>query len=121
MPRSNSKKFHSFVRHVINLSKSTSFHVEATIIYIRRLAANLPSGARGNLETAQRLFLTALLIARKFLDDESVSNTAWYNAFRPWLNLAEILKMEKQFLKCLDYELVIHPCDLQQLDAEYQT
>lgn len=56
-----------------------------------------------------RLFTIALLLANKYLDDNSYSNKAWSDV--TGLELRKINIMEQEFVKYLDYRIVVHEAE----------
>src|SRR5699024_10376057 len=62
-----------------------------------------PIAAHANSE--YRVFTTALILANKFLDDNTFTNSTWAKMTK--LPLAEISLMEMEFLKCLKYRLAV--------------
>lgn len=89
-----------------------------SLAYLGRLQSRLPPVAKGMRCTAHRIFLAALILAAKNLNDSSPKNKHWarYTAVRGFDNfgfsLTEVNLMEKQLLSLLDWDLRITEEDL---------
>lgn len=82
-----------------------------SVVYLRRLQQRLPNGARGMACTQHRIFLAALMLAAKYLNDSSPSNRHWSN-YSAFFSLAEVNLMEKQMLFLLSWDLAISLTDI---------
>lgn len=96
-----------FIERVVSVSKTLPITLLGVLVYLDRFAANLSKKAFGHRETSYRVLATALIVASKFLADGAPKNMMWASYLSPWFGLAEINTMERQFLKCLDYNTML--------------
>ncbi|KAK0644323.1 hypothetical protein B0T16DRAFT_331499 [Cercophora newfieldiana] len=91
----------------------------STLVYLNRLKSRLQPMAKGLRCTTHRIFLAALILAAKYLNDSSPKNKHWANysvistsAFNFGFSRTEVNLMEKQLLFLLDWDLRITEEDL---------
>ncbi|KAK4097358.1 cyclin [Parathielavia hyrcaniae] len=91
----------------------------SSLVYLRRLKSRLQPMAKGLRCTTHRIFLAALILAAKYLNDSSPKNKHWANysvvsthAYNFGFSRTEVNLMEKQLLFLLDWNLRITEEDL---------
>ncbi|KAL6892944.1 hypothetical protein HDV57DRAFT_207587 [Trichoderma longibrachiatum] len=91
----------------------------STLVYLNRLKAKLQPMARGLRCTTHRIFLAALILSAKYLNDSSPKNKHWANYthmntdyYSFGFTRTEVNLMEKQLLFLLEWELRITEHDL---------
>ncbi|ORX89420.1 hypothetical protein K493DRAFT_233513, partial [Basidiobolus meristosporus CBS 931.73] len=90
----------TFIRELAARSKVHTPSFLCTMVYLDRLRQSLPEFARGMQCTCHRIFLAALIIASKYLNDASPKNTYWAR-YTSLFSLAEVNLMERQLLELL--------------------
>lgn len=101
--------FRQFVSSVIEYTQLLPVAVSVSLLYILRLKQLSPKAIVGNPNSEYRVFTVGLMMANKFLDDNTYTNKTWAQVTK--LPLTEVSTMEIEFLSNLGYNLRIAPTE----------
>ncbi|CAG8519161.1 7944_t:CDS:2 [Funneliformis caledonium] len=100
-----------------NVSKVT---MVVGLIYVHRLKKTLPKTARGAFDTPYKIFLSAILVASKYLSDHSLQNKAIADITSGLYTVKDVNTMERSFLGLLKYNLWVDADDFKTFLEEHQ-
>ncbi|PWN53110.1 hypothetical protein IE53DRAFT_213407 [Violaceomyces palustris] len=101
-------RFKTFVRDMLNTTQVSNSVVILALMYIHRLKSKHPE-LRGQEGSEFRLFVTALMLANKFLDDHTYTNKTWSEL--SGIELKDVTKMEIEFWMGLSMRIYVSEAD----------
>ncbi|KAF0545112.1 putative mucin [Gigaspora margarita] len=96
--------FKKFCRDVISATQVSRSVIHLSLLYIHRMKINNPA-IKGQNGSEYRTFTVALMLANKFLDDNTYTNKTWSEVTN--IPVSEINTMEMEFLGSLNYQLYV--------------
>ncbi|KAF9008541.1 hypothetical protein BDZ89DRAFT_1168222 [Hymenopellis radicata] len=109
MRRQKHPKFTEFATNVLRRSETTTAVLLTTLVYIDRSKRHLQIAH--NEWAMERVFLGALILASKYLNDSTLKNVHWATCTGVF-GKRDIGRVEREFLDVLDFELHVSEADL---------
>ncbi|KAF9899067.1 hypothetical protein BX616_003312 [Lobosporangium transversale] len=104
IPPSAGPAFKKFCLKVLSATQLSSSVILLSLKYIQKLLKNNPS-IHGQQGSEFRLFTVSLMLANKFLDDNTFTNKTWSEV--TGINIKEINVMEMEFLNQVQFSLFV--------------
>lgn len=101
-----------FIKNLIKYSNVQTPTLMATLIYLNKLRSLLPANAIGMETTRHRIFLSALILSAKSLNDSSPLNKHWTKYTDGLLNIEEVNMAERELIGLLNWNITINEDDL---------
>ncbi|KAL7940668.1 hypothetical protein V8C42DRAFT_362103 [Trichoderma barbatum] len=116
-PNNTPPSLKSFINHLVISSDVSVITFMSTLVYLNRLKSTISPTIRGKQTTAHRLFLGALILSTKYLDDSSPKNKDWAEhtniaAYEFGFTGSDVNNIERHLLSLLRYNLKIDEDDL---------
>ncbi|KAI8896609.1 hypothetical protein BC833DRAFT_596905 [Globomyces pollinis-pini] len=99
-----------FLTNIMNRTRINTLTLITAFYYLDRLKQRHPN-CKGSPGAGHRLFLAAILIASKYLYDDTFDNCAWATVSSGLFELQQVNHMEREMLGFLDYTLFINQHD----------
>ncbi|KAH9927419.1 cyclin-domain-containing protein [Epithele typhae] len=97
--------FVRFVQKVLETTQVSQSVIVLSLNYIYRLKARNPFTS-GQAGSEYRVAIAALMLANKFVDDNTYTNKTWSEV--SGIELSEINRMEREFLMGIDFDLYVN-------------
>lgn len=101
-----------FIRRLIDHSHVRTPTLMGSLVYLNRLRNALPGNAVGMETTLHRIFLAALILSAKTLNDSSPLNKHWTIYTEGLLTNAEVNAAERDLIGLLKWDLNVHQSEL---------
>lgn len=101
-----------FIRRLIEYSNVRTPTLMASLVFLNRLRHALPGNAVGSETTLHRIFLAALILSAKLLNDSSPLNKHWTAYTDGLLTNAEVNAAERDLIGLLHWDLTVRESEL---------
>jgi Cyclin, N-terminal domain len=96
----------AFITNIMNRTRLKTCTLTTAFLYLNRLKQHHPR-CKGSAGSGYRLFLAAIILAAKYMYDDTFDNTAWATVSSGLFPLEEVNHMEREMLSFLDFQLFI--------------
>ncbi|CAO3648815.1 unnamed protein product [Mucor hiemalis] len=110
----------TFIKLVYKKCRLTPSVLVIGLIYLERLKKNLPDQAQGEYDTPYKLFLAAMIVATKYIEDHSSHAVSIYRIVSPLYTSKELNEMERSFLGVLKFDLFVDISEMDRFVEEHQ-
>lgn len=111
-PKSEFVSLTTFINNLIRYSNVQTPTLMASLIYLNKLRNLLPANAVGMETTRHRIFLAALILSAKTLNDSSPLNKHWTKYTDGLLSLQEVNMAERELIGLLKWNINVKQEDL---------
>ncbi|KAI8094264.1 cyclin domain-containing protein [Thamnidium elegans] len=111
----------TFIKLVYQKCRLTPTVLVIGLIYLERLKKNLPDQAQGEYDTPYKLFLAAMIVATKYIEDYSSHALSIYKIVSPLYTSRELNEMERSFLGVLKFDLYVDITEMDRFVEEHQS
>ncbi|CAK7895736.1 PHO85 cyclin-2 [[Candida] anglica] len=101
-----------FINNLIQYSNVQTPTLMASLIYLNKLRNHLPANAVGMETTRHRIFLAALILSAKTLNDSSPLNKHWTKYTDGLLSLEDVNMAERELIGLLKWDITVKQEDL---------
>ncbi|CAO3670440.1 unnamed protein product [Rhizopus stolonifer] len=89
---------HVFIKHTFYHCKLTPDILIVALIYLNRLKNSLPHKSKGEFDTPYKMFIAAVVLASKFIEDSNTMTHSIHKFISPLYNSRQVNEMERSFL-----------------------
>ncbi|CAO3682008.1 unnamed protein product [Rhizopus stolonifer] len=91
-----------FVKHMFYHCNLTPAILIVALIYLERLKNKLPHQSRGEFDTPYKMFISATVLASKFIEDSKSMTQSIYKFSSPLYSSKDVNNMERYFLSIIN-------------------
>lgn len=111
-PTQENVSLQKFIGRLINYSNVQTPTLMTSLVYLNRLRNILPGNAVGMETTRHRIFLAALILSAKTLNDSSPLNKHWTKYTDGLLTNQEVNLAERELIALLKWDLTVSQAEL---------
>ncbi|KAI8911032.1 hypothetical protein EDD86DRAFT_265302, partial [Gorgonomyces haynaldii] len=105
-PSTSQVSLEDFLTNILTRTRISSSTLVTAFLYLDRLKRLHPK-CKGSPGSGYRLLLSAIMLAAKFMYDDTFDNTAWATVSCGMFELLQVNHMERELLLFLDFKLFI--------------